>query len=155
MTPLEKRIELLERKVAQQDREIVLLRKEVRPAMPLAPRHGRFFAITRSTLTPGGSCDVDVVIRTGNQWRRIGVVIEDCLDYYLNAADENVLAPTKCEVAWYENCWVIAVLYCDVSDWEEATPQESLAPPLEPLALTPPANYFPNLIPQGPMQWQV
>lgn len=155
MKSMEARIAELEQTVAELRFSLARVNKEVRPAMPLAPRHGRFFAITRSTLTPGGSCDVDVVIRTGNQWRRIGVVIEDCLDYYLNAADENVLAPTKCEVAWYENCWVIAVLYCDVSDWEEATPQESLAPPLEPLALTPPANNFPNLIPQGPLQWQV
>lgn len=113
MTPVEKRLELLERRSAQQDREIVALRKEARQASPLSTRHGRFVGITAEELNEDGTVDVTVWYWgtvAQDEWRE-GPVIEN-----VRAFDETTVIPlsAKVYVFHYENTWVLLPLESDI-----------------------------------------
>jgi hypothetical protein len=126
MTPLEKRIELLERKSAQQEREIAQLKKMVRERSELHPRNGWFLGITRKDYTQGGAdefIEVDIYYwsTTIGKWRKkvvapLGYV--KARDWYLNA-DEVLEEKTKVKIEHYENTWVVTGMYCSPTDLEE------------------------------------
>jgi hypothetical protein len=106
MTPMEKRVELLERSNAQLGREVSLLRKEARPAMPIPPRHGRWLGITATELNEDEiSIDVTIhIIKSDGEWDATTTVLEE-----VRAFDDDTPIPLgeKVYVFWYENAWVL------------------------------------------------
>lgn len=120
MTPVDKRLELLERRVAQQDREIVLLKKEARQAMPLAPRHGRIYGVTHQDFTKGTDDFITVEVwlwsTSAEEWQASGTILEDKVrDWFLNDG-EIIERGTKVRCDYYESTWLLTAVYCSPSD---------------------------------------
>jgi len=121
------RIRELEQTVAQLRRQME--RKEVRQAMPLSPRHGRFFGITRKDYTQGGDdefIEVDLYhwATIQGKWVKKPVAPDgfiEARDWYLNEGEE-LLKKTKVRVEWDENTWVVTGMYCSPTDLEEFNP---------------------------------
>lgn len=126
MTPLEKRIELMERKNAQLEREVAALRKEVRQANPISVRNGWFLGITRKDYTQGGEdefieCDVWIWEPSQDAWKKIPVApfgFIKARDWYLNEGEE-LEKTTKVKIEYYETTWVVTGMYCGPTDLPE------------------------------------
>jgi len=118
MKTLENRVAELELKLAQALREIA--RRPVREAMPLAPRHGRWFGVTQASFTKGSDTFVDVEIwiysTADDAWAASGeIVASKVRDWFLNDG-EVIEAGTKVRIDWYESTWVLSNAYCAPSD---------------------------------------
>jgi hypothetical protein len=127
---MEKRVEELEIKLAQTQRE--LARKPSREAMPLPVRKGWFLGITREDFTQGTdtfvSVDLWIWSGTDNAWRRAAGLSINARDWFLNDG-ETLEKETKVKVEWYETTWVVTAMYCSPTDITEH--QSSLSPGAE------------------------
>lgn len=120
MSPLEKRLEQVEMKLAQLQRE--LLRKPSREAAPLTPRRGWWLCVNTTSLSPGGSCTVEIWVRQVSgtaAWVPSGKTIEGVLDWFMNSTDAAIEVGTKMKVEHYDNCWVVTAANCEPSDDED------------------------------------
>lgn len=173
MKSMEKRVEELEIKLAQTQRE--LARKPSREAMPLPTRKGWFLGIVREDFTQGTdtfvSVDLWIWSGTDNAWRRATGLFINARDWFLNDG-ETLAKDTKVKIEWYETTWVVTAMYCSPTDIPEhmsTVSPGSTPPPGEetPLVQTPPRvpgqspdygdlfNETPSFQPlTGAIQWQ-
>ena len=129
MKTQDNRLRELEQRVSQLTYELSLVRKEARPAMPLAARRGWFLGILRKDYTQGGAAEfmeVDVYIWevTESKWKKKPVApfgFIKARDWFLNE-DEEVEKKTKVKVEYYHTTWVVTAMYCSPTDLPEFNP---------------------------------
>ncbi len=88
---------------------------DTRPIYIVTIGQQSFLGVTQAEMTQGGTVDVEIYYRGSTDWEASGIIIPDCLDWYLNTG-QTIAETTKVEIRRIGSHWTIVNAYCDPTD---------------------------------------